>query len=272
MVLDASHDALADGGQAGEPAGAPASAIVWHDLECGAYAADLSLWRELAAPTGTAAGSHAVLDVGAGTGRVTLDLAHHGHRVTALELDPQLLGALRARAADTPVQAVCADARSFELADRDFAVCVVPMQTIQLFGGSAGRVAFLRCARRHLRPSGLLACAIVTELDPFDCSAGDLGPSPEIAMVDGAHYVSRAVGVSVGRHSIRIERERSVLAPDRPGASRAPSKQRDVVELDRLSVAQLQRDGREAGMEPAGVRIVPATGEHVGSEVVLLRA
>ena len=48
---------------------------IWHDVECGAYEADLELWRELAreAPEG-------VLDVGAGTGRVALRLARAGPR------------------------------------------------------------------------------------------------------------------------------------------------------------------------------------------------
>ncbi len=40
-----------------------------------------------------------MLDVGAGTGRVTLDLARQGHRVTALDRDAELVdvlaGALR---------------------------------------------------------------------------------------------------------------------------------------------------------------------------------
>jgi ubiquinone/menaquinone biosynthesis C-methylase UbiE len=45
-------------------------AALWHDLECGDYRDDLPSWRSLAA---TAGGP--VLDVGAGTGRVTLDLA-----------------------------------------------------------------------------------------------------------------------------------------------------------------------------------------------------
>ena len=66
------------------------SAIIWHDVECGAYAADLPLWRELAA---TEAGP--VLDVGAGAGRVALELARAGHDVTALDLDPELLAELR---------------------------------------------------------------------------------------------------------------------------------------------------------------------------------
>ena len=52
---------------------------LWHDLECGDYADDLPLWRALAAE---ALGP--VLDVGAGTGRVSLELAAGGVPVVAL--------------------------------------------------------------------------------------------------------------------------------------------------------------------------------------------
>jgi SAM-dependent methyltransferase len=267
-----------------------ARAVLWHDLECGSYAADLPLWRELASLAGTGAAGRPLLDVGAGTGRVALDLAGRGHRVTALDLDAEFLDALRERAAKTPVETVCADARTFELSRRDYAVCVAPMQTVQLLGGVAGRLAFLRRARAHLRPGGVLACAIVTEIEPFDCAAGDVGPSPEVVGVDGTDYVSRAVCVRVGRRSVRIERERSVLpaaraassargAASAQGASSARTRrerdvvvERDVVELDRLSATQLRHEGHEAGLVAAGARSIPATDEHVGGEVVLLRA
>ena len=57
----------------------PSQAVIWHDVECGRYAADLPLWRGLADEA-----SGPVLDVGAGTGRVAIDLARRGHEVTAL--------------------------------------------------------------------------------------------------------------------------------------------------------------------------------------------
>src|SRR4051812_50230317 len=98
---------------------------LWHDLECGPYAEDLPLWRRLARE---AAGP--VLDVGAGTGRVALDLARAGRPVTALDVDPELLGALgeRAAAAGVEIRIVQADARDFSLPGAAFALILVPMQ------------------------------------------------------------------------------------------------------------------------------------------------
>src|SRR3954453_5146278 len=99
-------------------------AALWHDLECGAYRADLPLWRELAAEAGGP-----VLDVGAGTGRVTLDLARRGVAVIALDEDAASLEALRHRAAGLEVETVAADAREFTL-ERTCSLVLVPMQTL----------------------------------------------------------------------------------------------------------------------------------------------
>jgi SAM-dependent methyltransferase len=250
----------------------PGDPVIWHDLECGGYRADLPLWRELAEQAGPAA---RILDIGAGSGRVTLELAAGGHSVTALDLDPGLLRALDARAAarglSDRIETVCADACTFQLERRDFALCLVPMQTIQLLGGSEARVAFLRRALAHLQGGAVLACAIVTEVEPFDCTRGDLGPSAETTRIDGRLFSSRATRVHRSRDAIRIERARRIITAGQDAAS-SEEFEHDVIDLDRLGAAQLQREGRSAGLGAAGSRAVGATEEHVGSLVVEFHA
>jgi SAM-dependent methyltransferase len=246
--------------------------VAWHDIECGSYRADLPLWHELAEQSG---GS--VLDVGAGSGRVTLELARSGHTVTALDREPQLLDALRNRAQAFDVRTVCADARSFSLDRTDYDLCVLPMQTIQLLGGAAGRADLLRCARAHLLPGGVLACAILGDVEPFDCSAGGQGPAVERARVDGLLYLSRAIRVSETDTTVVIERERRVLGEDAHDGKAARSAnddrpERNVVELDRVSVEQLQDEGEAAGLSVAPAREIAATDEHVASSVVIFHA
>ena len=113
---------------------------IWHDLECGGYREDLPLWRTLA---GAAGGP--VLDVGAGTGRVTLDLAAGGIEMVALDLAAPLLARLIVRAVGLPVETVHADARDFVLSRR-VSLIVVPMQTLQLLDGPSAARRF--CAVR----------------------------------------------------------------------------------------------------------------------------
>jgi SAM-dependent methyltransferase len=234
--------------------------VVWHDLECGSYLADLPLWLELArsCPDGS------ILDVGAGTGRVTLELARAGRRVIALDLDDRLLAALRERAAGLDVTAVCADARSFELTgEKSISLCLAPMQTVQLLGGAEGRLAFLRSAHAHLRPGGLLAMALVTDVEPFDCSDGGSVPAPETARVAGLRYASQPTRLEVSRRTIAIERERRI------GDSAAV--EHDLIQLDRVTAEQLEHEGVAAGLRPEAVRHIPATDDHAGSAVVVLR-
>jgi SAM-dependent methyltransferase len=236
--------------------------VLWHDIECGGYGEDLPLWRELAAGAGPGA---TILDVGAGTGRVTLHLARRGFAVVALDADARLLAALEERAAGLDVRTVAADARDFDLGER-FALVIVPMQTVQLLDGPAGREAFLRCALRHLRPGGRLVVALADALDCFDAEH-DQPPVPDVADVDGVLYFSRPIAVRDEGERVALERIRETV--DRDGRRTAEG---DVVRLDRVDAATLELEARGVGLRVLPRRGVPQTEEYVGSEIVVLGA
>jgi len=235
------------------------SAVIWHDLENGSYAEDRELWRALADRTGDP-----VLDVGAGTGRVTLDLARRGHTVTALDHDAALIAELNRRGAGLPVDTVVADARQFEL-DRRYALCIVPMQTIQLLGGHEGRLGFLRAAQGHLVPGGVLAIALSDALDLYDEAEGLLMPLPDIAEHDGVVYSSQPTAVRADDDGFVLERRREIVTPQGERTTLG-----DRIRLDELTPDELESEGRSIGLRPAGRETVPETRDYVGSTVVLL--
>jgi SAM-dependent methyltransferase len=238
----------------------PSAKVVWHDVECGGYDADLTLWRELARRAGGP-----VLDVGAGTGRVALRLAEDGWEVTALDVDRELLAelAMRARAAGLEIETVRADAAGFDLPCR-FALIAVPMQTLQLLPGEAARAGFLASARRALLPGGLIAAAIADELEPFEEQSAL--PAPDVGEAGGRRYLSQPVAVRERPGAVRIERIRQVLSPD--GSSTSED---DVIELRSLSAEQLAAEAGSHGLRPEPPLDIPPTLEHVGSTVVMLR-
>jgi SAM-dependent methyltransferase len=234
---------------------------IWHDLECGSYAQDIELWRSLVADHGDP-----VLDVGAGTGRIALDLARRGHRVTALDNDPELLAELARRADGVELETVLADARDFELGRR-FALCLMPMQTIQLLGGGEGRMAFLRCAQRHLAAGGVLAIALSETLELYEVLDGGPAPLPDICEIDGIVYSSQPTAVRSDGEGFVLERRRETITA---------AGQRSVIEnrihLDHLTPERLEHEALAAGLSPAGYTSIPATPDYVGSTVAMLRA
>lgn len=242
------------------------SPVIWHDLECGRYEEDLPVWLGLAAEHAAAPDQH-VLDVGAGTGRVAIPLARAGHRVVALDRDPELLSELERRAARFPVEPVCADAREFSLPGRSFALIAAPMQTVQLLGGRAGQLAFLERACEHLAPGGVVAVAfaLADDFEPFEWQEGDMSPLPDIAELDGCAYFSQPTAVRASGGTFVLERRREVV-----DASGQRSTSSDRIELDVLDVEDLRQLGEIVGLGVLGVQHVAPTDEHIGSQVVIL--
>jgi SAM-dependent methyltransferase len=229
--------------------------VMWHDVECGGYGADLPLWRELAEQAGGP-----VLDVGAGTGRVALDLARAGHEVTALDIDGELLAELEARADGLPVRTLVADAADFD-AETTFALVVVPMQTIQLLPERSG---FFTSARRAVAPGGLVALAIAEMLESFEAEI-EL-PPPDIGEADGWRFLSQPTAVREVDEGMRIERLRHTIGPAGERATEP-----NAIVLAPVTADGLVAEGEAAGLHRHATLHIAPTLEHVGSEVVLLR-
>jgi SAM-dependent methyltransferase len=233
---------------------------IWHDLECGTYTEDLPFWLALAQRFGGP-----VLDVGAGTGRTTLELARAGHAVTAIDLYDDLLEELRARAEGLDVTTIVADARAFGLGG-DFPLIIVPMQTVQLFGGPQERASFLACAEFHLAPGGVLAIAIADQLELFQVAEGAAGPLPDVCEIDGAVYSSRPMAVREDGDAFVLERLRETVT-----TAGGHTVEPDLIRLDRLDADTLEREGEAAGLRPGSRMEIEATDEYVGSTVVMFR-
>jgi SAM-dependent methyltransferase len=239
-----------------------ADPVVWHDVECGGYEADLGVWRELAA-----AARGRVLEIGSGTGRVALDLAAHGNDVAALDSDPALIRALgeRARESGLAVATAVADARSFALPQSRFALVAAPMQVVQLMGGPGGRAALLTCVREHLDARGGVFAAAVA--DPFEGEpAEDAGPPlPDVREQDGWVFSSTPVAVRTEGGATAIDRLRQAVSPH----GKLDESMATIV-LDALEPGELEDEAVATGFRVLERRHVPATGDYVGSVVVVV--
>jgi len=234
-----------------------APAVIWHDVEHGAYDADLPLWRELAEAEGGP-----VLDLGAGTGRVAAELAAQGHEVVAVDQDPDLLAALAERA--PAVTTVTADARDFEL-DVAFPLVIAPMQFIQILEGRDGRLAMLERVRAHLKEGGLFAAALARPLDAIP--EGDASPPlPDMLERDGWVFSSQPVAVEERNRTVIVTRSRQAVSP-------AGELEEHTVEiaLDVVTLAEFEDELAGAGFTGLETREVPETDDHIGSVVVTCR-
>ncbi|MEK6271964.1 MAG: class I SAM-dependent methyltransferase [Actinomycetota bacterium] len=235
------------------------SAAVWHDVECGGYAADLPVWARLAG-----ASDGPVLELGCGTGRVALRLAAGKNEVWAVDADASLLASLQERAAaqGLPVRAICADIRALDL-DRDFELILAPMQLLQMLGSAAARHAALERAAGHLAPGGRLAAAIVEP--PSPSLDGPAAALPDVQELDGWVYSSLPAVLVTAGGDLEIHRHRQAVSPDG-----SLSEEEHTDRLDALGADALEAEAATPGLRPAGRLEVPATDGYLGSTVVIL--
>jgi SAM-dependent methyltransferase len=234
--------------------------VIWHDVECGAYEADLPLWSEMAA-----AAQGPVLELGAGTGRVAMHLARRGCKVTAIDSSEELTSELSRRAGKAAVElrAETADACEFELDER-FGLVIAPMQLIQLLDGPQARRRCLSAAAAHLRTGGRIAIAIVE--DP-PVGVPESPPLPDVREGDGWVYSSLPLGVWVEDDTLVVERLRQAVAP---GGGLTETRSADRLRI--IDVDRLEAEAREVGLHPQARLAVEPTESHIGSTVVVLEA
>lgn len=238
------------------------SEVIWHDVECGGYRADLPLWEELADSLGE---EDVIMELGCGTGRVTLHLAERGaYLVIGLDRERELVEALWERGQGTSGDAEHADVRDFSFPSTPFSLILAPMQVIQLLGSQEDRIRCLSCVAQHLAPGGRAAFAIVEEA-PAPAPQGSAPPLPDVRQIEGWVYSSLPLEPVVGGESMILRRLRQTVTPDG-----VLSEEPDEVELQLLTAEALEREAAAVGLKPIGRRQVPATDSHVGSTVVLL--
>jgi SAM-dependent methyltransferase len=230
--------------------------VVWHDVECGGYDADLPIWERLASETRAP-----VLELGCGTGRVALHLARRGHSVIGLDHDPELIDSLRERGRDLPVQGVLGDLREPKL-DTEVGLAIAPMQVLQLLPGAGDRARCFGAVASLLAPGGCFAAAIVERLPGEDAEAR---PIPDVRDVDGWVYSSLPVDLKLIDGDIVVRRLRQAVSP-----AGALEEEPNEIRIRELSAQSLEEEAAAAGLAPVERLPVPPTDLHIDSTVVVL--
>ena len=234
---------------------------IWHDVECGSYAADLAAWTELAV-----AASGPVLELGAGTGRVSLYLARRGVEVEALDVSSELLAELAARAAAARLVIATTEADGRAIPPlRQFAAVIAPMQFVHLLGGVDGRALMLRCVRAQLAGGGLFAAALLAQRARPVPEIGGL--VPDVVELSDWIYSSLPLELVEADDGVELRRLRQLVSPEG-----VLSEETNVVRLDHVAPHELEIEAEAAGFEVRSRIDVPPTEDHVGSVICVLEA
>jgi 2-polyprenyl-3-methyl-5-hydroxy-6-metoxy-1,4-benzoquinol methylase len=118
-----------------------------YDSEYGGYQGDFDFFLNLI-QTGS------LLDLGCGTGRITIPLAQKGLKVVGLDASSPMLTLASKKSQGLPIEWVQGDIRNFQL-DQMFDLILMAGNTFQALLTEAEQLQMLACVRKHLKPSGL---------------------------------------------------------------------------------------------------------------------
>ncbi|MEU9130419.1 daptide-type RiPP biosynthesis methyltransferase [Kitasatospora sp. NPDC048540] len=210
--------------------------------------------RELVAALRSTSG--AVLELAAGSGRLTMPLLTLGRELTALELAPGMIRILEERLRAVPAArrdrctVVPGDMSSFELG-REFGAVVLGATSVSLLDAT-GRAGLYRCVRRHLAPGGKF---LLTAVDVTDFGSATTEQVMDVDCADGTrfrmyeHWTEGADArtVTVFPHPLDTAELPITVCTTRIGV---------------FPVAQLEAELALAGLVLTQRRSLPATGSH----------
>ncbi|NMC51352.1 methyltransferase domain-containing protein [Candidatus Kuenenbacteria bacterium] len=107
-----------------------------------------------------------ILDVGAGTGRLTLRLAEKGADVTAIDISPEILKILKKK--NNKIKTMVADAESLPFPDNSFDIIVAAFLIVHLKDPKY----FFTESYRVLKPGGILAITNINQKRPPELETG----------------------------------------------------------------------------------------------------
>lgn len=136
-----------------------------------------------------------LLEIGCGTGRITLPLLQQGRKITGIDLSATALEAARARLQaggfpDAPLYQ--ADMRDFNLPHKAFALALIPINTFMHCLTTKDQLATLQAVYNHLRPGGALV------IDLFHPSLDTL------AEADGRMLLEDEVTDDMTGHTVQV--------------------------------------------------------------------
>ena len=152
---------------------------------------DVGFWTRVIAPA-----KGPVLELGCGTGRITLPLARSGAHVVGIDRSaPMLARAHRRRRAraGTPVELVRGDIRFLPFADEQFDMVLAPYGILQSLTRPRDLTATLQAVARVIKPNGLFGIDLVPDVPQWReyrnkvTFRGTLGRSTRLTLTESVH-------------------------------------------------------------------------------------